>query len=349
MLGLLLALAVSASAADKKPHRLYFVAEAAPHISAWSPGLKSPVVHYGAEAISTYEASATVGFDDAAIGRFSYERPFISSPRQREMLAARESSQPGAEKYTAGIDVFPIIGYFFPEVEDSYIYKTLASVQFFHSRSLFYGNARAKEAFIYFPKEASLNPATHVVSGAKKILQGSGIEFTTRFEENEITFAFYRSKLYAVRAGYYALSWERPTDAPPEYIAISGGTAYPIIQHARYTTQGLTAALRNEQPSSPGFNGELGARLGFSNKIKAALERRLGEDQSLSFFSLKGGAWYNWYVKPKKRGLFFTLGGTADLRHWQIETKDAEGKTTASESVDSERLFTAWVSAGWRF
>lgn len=349
MLGFLLAVAVSASAAESKPPRLFFVAEAAPRISAWVPGIKSPVVHYGAEALSTYEASAIIGFDDAAVGRFSYERPFSSSPRQHEMLAAKESSQSGAEKYTAGIDLFPIIGYFFPEIAEKYIYKTLASVQFFHSRSMFYGNARAKEAFVYFPKEASLNPATQVVSGAKKIPQGSGIEFRTRFEENEITFAFYRSKQYAVRAGYYALSWERPTDAPPEYIAISQGTAHPIVQHARYTTQGLAVAVRNEQPSHPGLNGELEARLGFSNKIKAALERRLGEDQSLAFFSLAGGAWYNWYVKPKKRGLFFTLGGTADLRHWQIETKDAEGKTTASESVDSERLFTAWVSAGWKF
>lgn len=349
MLGLLLALAVSASAADQKPHRLYFVAEVAPRISAWSPGLKSPVVHYGAEALSTYEASAAIGLDDESFGHFSYERPFSSSPRQKDMLAAKESSRSGAEKYTAGIDLFPIIGYFFPEVEDSYIYKTLASVQLSHSQALFYGSAKAKESFFYLPKEARVNAISGAVSGGQQISKGSGIEFTTRFEENELTFAFLRSKRYAFRAGYYALSWERPTDAPPGYVAVVGGVSYPIVQHARYTTQGLSVAVRNEQPSHPGFNGELGARLGFSNKIKAALERRLGDDQSLAFFSLSGGAWYNYYLKPTRRGLFLTLGGTADLRHWRVDTKDTNGNTTKSESADSENLFTAWVSAGWRF
>lgn len=338
---------------EEKQERLFVTFQAGAAASRWTPGLNAqgePLVRYRTEGLAFYEGKIILGYGESEIISFSHERPFsLSSSRQRDMLAARDSEGAGLEKYTGGIDLRPLLGHLFPVLEEHPFLYALLSVQFFHSRAVFHGTAEAQRTFFYVPQDARVDLNALTISGAKKLNAGEQLSFRTSFEEQEITIPLMIWPRYSLRGGYYDLAWKRPSANNSQYLITDGTGSYPILYDTTYLTKGVVMAIRNERPTHRGFNLDAGIRFGASNKIKAAIERRLDENQSLSFVSFTGDAWYNWYLREENRGLFFTLGGNFDVRRWWLETKDAAGNKIRDDLIDSEKLFGGYAKVGWRF
>lgn len=338
---------------EDKPDRLFVTLQAGTAASYWNPGLNAQgeqIVRYRTEGLSYYEGKIILGYGESEVISFSHERPFfLSSSRQRDMLADRDSEGAGLEKYTGGIDLRPLLGHLFPVLEEHPFLYALLSVQFYHSRAVFYGSAEAQRTFFYVPQDARVDWNAMTISGAKKMSAGSQLAFRTSFEEQEITIPLIIFPRYSLRGGYYDLAWKRPSANNFQYLITDGTGSFPILYDTTYLTKGAVVAIRNEQPAHRGFNVDLGMRFGASNKIKAAIERRLDDNQSLSYVSFTGGTWYNWYLRKDASGFFFTLGGNLDVRRWWLETKDAAGNKIRDDLIDSERLFGGYARAGWRF
>lgn len=317
----------------------------------WNPGLATrgpELVRYRTQGLAAYRGEATIGYGGPMF-TLEYERPFSPTPTQQDMLAASARSEAGLEKFTFGFDLLPILKYQFPVLEENYLLRTLLSVEFRYARSRFYGSAEARSAFFYLPKDAVVNWQNRTVTGARKLSAGQRVAYQTTFVEEDISLGIWEWPHYAFRIGYFSLSWKRPSDNNYQYEISDGASALPILYETTYEAKGVSIRLKSKDPARAGLQGDIGMRLGFDNRIRAAIEHPLREHESLEFFGLHGGAWYTWYLRKIQCGLFLSLGANADLRSWRVDVKDANGNAVESRPVDSEKLFSGWAGAGWRF
>lgn len=329
----------------------YFQLDASGQTSFWRPGLKTegePLVQYKTEGLTSYEARALLGYG-GPIAFLSYETPFnAASGRQRDMFVSNKLGPAGVEKYVAGIGVQPILFLAFPSLSEHHLLRLASSFEFSHSETIFYGNAQAARSFMFLPSDARVDWSHLTVYGARKLSAGSSLAFRTQFVDNEMTVSLWDFKGYSLRVGYYDLAWQRPSDNNDQYMITDGVSVYPILYETTYRTRGITFLYKNNASAAPRWNIDVGFRHGFDNKIKAALERQLGEKESLEFNGVRLGLWYNWYPSRKARGLSWSVGFAMDYRKWEIETRDSNNKVISTKRIDEEMLNRFFAGVRWR-
>lgn len=346
----------------KKSHaapssKFYLQVEASAQGAYWDPGLKTEGIEpikYETEGLSTYKAHAAIGFGGPVFS-FSYEVPFIQSARQKEMFMANKTHSTGIEKYAAGIDFRPLLSYLFPPIDDHYLIKTLLSMRINHSEALYFGNAKVPSTFFYLPLDAVIDWNALTVQGGIKVDTGSSVAFRTKFTDSEITACLGEGKGVSVHIGYYELDWRRPSDNNYKY-TING---FPIIYETSYRSKGAALLIKNDDPASPGLNGDFNLRIGamwIHDRIKDTNpQEKEGYHPTRSFFALKTGLWYNWYLAGGKtmRGLFFGLGSEFDGRHWSIDDKATNNNSSTTQgsggSGDWEKFFRVFLKTGYKF
>lgn len=319
----------------------------------WTPGLKTQskeLVKYKTEGLASYATKAILGYG-APIITISKEGPFdTSSSRQQDMFISNKQQSAGFEKLTAGIDIKPILLFAFPYLEKDYFLKTLLSVEFNHSETVFYGNAEASIPFMFLPSNAIVDMNNHTVIGAIKLDSGTSLSFRTKFIDNEIMFNLFDYNQYSFKLGYYSMEWERPSDNNYSYTITDGTTAYPILFETTYKSEGVAASIKNNDSTAPGFNFDLSLQLSTNSKIKSAWERQFKPNESIGSSKLKAGIWYNWRLfSDTRKGFSATIGVATDYRRWQITTRDAQGNTVSDQTIDEERLERIYAQVGYNF
>jgi hypothetical protein len=317
----------------------------------WSPGLATrgpELVRYRTQGLATYRGEATIGYG-GPLFTLGYERPFLPRPAQQDMLAASAREEAGLEKFTLDFDLLPILTYRFPILEENHLLRTLLSVEFRYARSRFYGSAEVRSPFFYLPQDATVDWQSRTISGARRLAAGQRVAFQTTFVEEGISLSLWEWTHYAFRMGYFSLSWKRPSDNNYQYAISDGVSSLPILHETTYEASGVSIRLKHKDPARAGLHGDLGMRLGFDNRIRSAIAHPLQEHESLEFFGLHGSARYTWHLRKSERGLFCSLGASADLRSWRVDLKDLNGNTTESRLVDAEKLLSTSASVGWQF
>lgn len=306
------------------------------------------LVRYRTQGLATYRGEATVGYGGPMF-TFGYERPIAPTALQRDMLSVAEHSEVGLEKFTFGFDLLPVLKYRFPILERKYLLRSLLSIEFRYSKSRFYGSARVQRPFFYLPQDAVVDWSDRTVTGARKLSAGQQVSFQSTFIEEDVSFSLLEWPGYAFRAGYFSLSWKRPSDNNYKYSISDGASSLPILYESTYEAKGISLRLQSKDHARGGLNGDVEMRIGLNNKIRAAISPPLQQNESLAFFGLNGGVWHTWYLRKNRQGLIVSLGARADLRSWRVDAKDSEGKTAESRPLDAEKLLSGWASLGWRF
>lgn len=71
------------------------------------------------------------------------------------------------------------------------------------------------------------------------------------------------------------MAWRRPSDGNQNYTITDGVSTISILYESDFESKGISLALKHKDPARAGLNGSVGMRLGFNNRIRAAIERPL--------------------------------------------------------------------------
>jgi len=314
-----------------------------------------PFLDFATEGLEQINIAAIIFLRDYDFMIYTYEGPLVPTNRQNEMFTYNTVQEYGLEKYTGGIDLYPIADIIFPSDAAIYKYflKPIFSIKFKYTSELFFGEATSSNIFYYVPLNDAFNPYNINPDELQLVETGEIVGFKTYFTDYEISIAFETSYEHSFRIGYFSSHWKRPSD----YFYYWANTDYPLIFGTRYYAEGLWFGLQSQKQTTPEFHFDLYARItGIGScSMKNAYtdldrEFRNIDGSWLNYIGLYAKAWYNYYPKDIKfKNFSMTVGGSWERRNWSREYGESESGESRFDVIDRDDIIKGYASIAIRF
>lgn len=302
----------------------------------WHPGFRRDVLGFKTEGLQSWEAGFQIQYKAIPVLFYRNEGPFKNTETQNELFERNVNSPTALKEIQIGVFFASIPAF---RKSESWFVQGIGKLRYIHTERTFFGDVIAYTPFAYAPSNIEITRDGKYVDfkDISIINAGDTVSFQTKFKDDEVSVlvpAKYKKDEFNVRAGYFASSWDRPSDLDRTWRLAED---MMVIYETQFRSKGLVLGVEPVSRDIPGFNLALTGHWGFYCRVKNRVNRdfQIDPDKDLLYAGGVIDMWFNWYPYGEKQNDFLvTVGAQWDRRIFATEISPTTG-TWESEDLYS--------------